>query len=220
LHFEVMHMVETSAIVDLSHYNGDVDLVAAKLDGVLGVIHKATQGTNHKDPRYDQNHQRAQQAGLLWGAYHFGTAEDGVAQADYFLAAVSPGPKDLVVLDFERDATPPSMTLDQARAFVTRVHDRIGRWPGLYSGDYVTELLGANHDPVLSRCWLWLARYGSVVAVPPTWQSWTLWQYTDGSHGPDPLPVNGIGRCDRDKFNGDAAALQSFWTELHRTRYA
>jgi lysozyme len=211
-------MPETNAIIDLSHHNGDVDLVAAKLDGVVGVVHKATQGIDYKDPLYDRNRQRAKQAGLLWGAYHFGTAEDGAAQADHFLGVVAPGPEDLVVLDFER-STSSSMSLEQARSFVTRIHDKIGRWPGFYSGDYVSELLGAAHDPILSRCWFWLACYRSTPKVPPNWPSWTLWQYTDGTNGPDPAPVSGIGRCDRDKFNGDSATLQSFWKDLHRTNY-
>lgn len=213
-------MPETNAIIDLSHHNGDVDLVAAKVDGILGVIHKATQGTTYRDPVYDLNHQRATQAGLFWGAYHFGTGDDGAVQAEHFLSIVTPGPDDLVVLDFESNPQGPSMSLKEARAFVSHIHDKIGRWPGFYSGNYVKELLGAARDPVLSRCWLWLAQYSSVADVPRNWDAWTLWQYTDGTHGPEPNAVSGVGRCDRDKFNGDAAALRSFWTQLHRTNYA
>jgi len=48
--------------------------------------------------------------------------------------------------------------------------------------------------------------------VPVNWEKWTLWQYTDGGLGPDPHSVDGVGRCDRDKFNGDAEALRRFWT--------
>jgi lysozyme len=87
-----------------------------------------------------------------------------------------------------------------------------GRWPGLYSGHYIKELLGTRADPVLANCWLWLAQYGPTAVVPPNWASWTMWQYTDGGLGPEPHVVEGIGRCDRDKFNGSTGALRRLWT--------
>ena len=65
-------MEKTNAVIDLSHFNTTVDLQAAKGDGILGVIHKATQGLTFQDPTYKTNRQQANAAGLLWGAYrHF-----------------------------------------------------------------------------------------------------------------------------------------------------
>ena len=200
-----------NVVVDLSHHNGDVDFEAVAGDGVLGVIHKATQGTGYADPLFVEHRGGALEAGLHWGAYHFGTGEDPVAQAEHFLDVVQPGPDVLLALDFEANLQGPSMTLDQARAFVTHVQAETGRWPGLYSGHYVKELLGAQTDPVLANCWFWLAQYGPTPVVPPTWAYWTLWQYTDGGLGPPPHEVAGIGRCDRDRFNGTQAQLARFW---------
>src|SRR5271154_2040328 len=130
-------MPEVNAVVDLSHHNGNVELSRAKGAGIVGVIHKATQGTNYIDPLYATNHSQALKAGLYWGAYHFGTGGDGVSQADYFLSAVNPGDQDLVVLDFEANPEGPSMTLEESRAFITHVHEKIGRFPGLYAGHYL-----------------------------------------------------------------------------------
>src|SRR6202011_1161753 len=63
-----------NVVVDLSHHNGDVDLQqAATGGGILGVIHKATQGLTYTDPLYEENRDKASAAKLLWGAYHFGT---------------------------------------------------------------------------------------------------------------------------------------------------
>ena len=200
-----------NAIVDLSHHNGTVDLAAAKSDGILGVIHKASQGLAYADPMYAANRAQAGSAGLLWGAYHFGTGADGVAQAEHFLAVASPQPQDLVALDLEANLDGPSMTLEEARAFVTHVRLVTGRWPGLYSGHYVKELLGGGVDPVLANCWFWLAQYGPAAVVPPTWDTWTLWQYTDGGLGPPPHAVEGIGRCDRDLFAGTPRRLVEWW---------
>ena len=204
-------MAELNAVVDLSHHNGIVQLAGLKDAGILGVIHKATQGTQYIDPQYQINRAKALQQTLYWGAYHFGTGSDGIAQAEYFLNIVQPGPNDLLVLDFEANGQGPSMTLEEARAFETHLNDKTGKWPGLYSGHYVKDLLGTSKDPVLSNCWFWLSQYGPTAVVPPNWDDWTLWQYTDGGLGPDPHEVPGIGRCDRDKFNGDAAGLAQLW---------
>jgi lysozyme len=122
----------------------------------------------------------------------------------------------LLVLDFEGNPTGPSMTLEEARAFVTHLKAETGRWPGLYSGHYIKELLGGASDPVLANCWFWLAQYGPTAVVPANWSAWTLWQYTDGAIGPQPHEVDGVGRCDRDKFNGSSAELRTFWAEGSR----
>lgn len=47
--------------------------------------------------------------------------------------------------------------------------------------------------------------------VPANWPTWTMWQYTDGGIGPLPHTVAGIGRCDRDRFNGNATQLKKLW---------
>jgi len=200
-----------NAVVDISHHNGNIDLQQAKGDGIIGVIHKATQGTSGLDPMYVTNRGKAQAAGLLWGAYHFATGGDGVAQAQHFLDTVGNFQNTLLVLDFEQNPAGPSMSLDDARAFVTQVNEVTGRFPGFYSGSYVKQLLGSSKDPVLAQCWLWLAEYGSTAVVPPNWPTWTMWQYTDGAVGPEPHQVAGIGHCDRDQFNGSEAQLQKLW---------
>src|ERR1043165_2582768 len=90
-----------NAVVDLSHHNGNVNLKKAKADGILGVIHKASQGQSNVDPDYEENRAKAEDAGLLWGAYHFGTGSDRVMQADHFLNTVDPDGDTLLVLDLE-----------------------------------------------------------------------------------------------------------------------
>ena len=200
-----------NAVIDLSHHNGLVDLERARADGIVGVIQKATQGRTFVDPTYARNRANAASAGLRWGAYHFGTGGDGVQQAMHFLDTVMPSAGELLVLDFEANHQGPSMSLEEARAFVIHVRESTGRWPGLYSGHYVKELLGTQGDPVLSSCWFWLAQYGPTAVVPAAWPTWSMWQYTDGAVGPEPHEVDGVGRCDRDRFNGTATRLREFW---------
>ena len=201
-----------NVVVDISHHNGNVDLAKAQAAGIVGIIHKATQGTSMIDNMYEKNRQKAEGAGLLWGAYHFGTEADGGAQADFFLSKVNADDKTLLVLDYEPNGNS-TMTLDQARAFVSRVKDVTGRFPGFYSGSLIKEQLGGKPpDPVLSQCFLWLAQYGpEPTHIPQTWATWTMWQYTDGNVGPQPHAVDGIGNCDRDQFNGTVEQLQKLW---------
>ena len=201
-----------NAVIDISHHNGIVDLAKAKADGIVGVIQKATQGTTMVDKMYEQNRQKAVSAGLLWGAYHFGMLADGAAQADFFLSKANADNQTLLVLDYEPNANS-TMTLDQARAFVTRIKEVTGRLPGFYSGSLIKEQLGGKPpDPLLSQCFLWLAQYGPAPKnIPATWSTWTLWQYTDGNIGPEPHSVDGIGNCDRDQFNGSLEQLQQLW---------
>ncbi len=206
-------MPNSNVVIDLSHHNGQVNLAAAVSAGVHGVIHKATQGWKYVDPRYRSARVAARDAGLLWGAYHFGVGADGVAQADFFLSKVEADAETLLVLDFEANAADSSMDLIEARAFVTHLQQVTGRWPGLYGGQYLKELLGASADPVLSHCWLWLAQYGPTAVLPPGWSGWTMWQYTDGAVGPEPHEIPGVGHCDRDIFNGTTNDLRAFWRQ-------
>ncbi len=204
-------MPTTNAVIDISHHNNSVDLLKAKQAGILGVIQKASQGLTNVDPTYADNRVKAREAGLLWGAYHFGDGSDGVAQAESFLRVVGDDPGTLLVLDYESNPAGPSMTLEEARAFVTHVQQATGRFPGFYSGHDIKDALGTTTDPVLAQCWFWLAQYGSTAVVPPNWATWTLWQYTDGAVGPTPHDVDGIGLCDRDMFNGTEDELRAFW---------
>lgn len=205
-------MTVLNAVIDISHYNGDsLDFSQAAGAGILGVIHKASEGLTYRDPMYAANRQAATAAGMMWGAYHFGTGDDPAQQAENFLASIGDPGGVLLALDFEPNGSGATMTLDQASSFTTAVQAATGQWPGLYSGSLIKQLLGSSPDPVLANSWFWLAEYGDEAVVPPNWPIWTMWQYTDGTNGPEPHSVDGIGNCDRDKFNGDEDQLRRLW---------
>jgi lysozyme len=203
-----------NAVIDLSHHNNVTNFQDVRDAGIIGVINKATQGTTVVDGTYGLRKPRALAAGLLWGAYHFGVSGNAQKQADHFLDVVQPGPTDLLVLDFEpnKDGT---MSLADATAFVQRIFQQTGRFPGLYSGQaFLKEQLGTKKNDVLANCFLWVARYSDQPPQVPTatWKTFTFWQYTDGNTGPQPHQVNGVATgCDRDKFNGDESGLRKLW---------
>src|SRR6201996_6717162 len=91
------------AVIDISHlsYVTDFNLMR-RHSGILGVIHKASEGGDWVDQTYAERRPQAEAAGLLWGAYHYGSHQySGADQAQAFLAAAQPGPKTLLALDFE-----------------------------------------------------------------------------------------------------------------------
>ena len=138
---------------------------------------------------------------------------DVQGQTNPFLDTVHPGPTDLLVLDFEPNPRENTMRLVEAEEFVARVQEHTGRFPGVYSGQaFIRAQLGNRTDTVLKNGLLWIARSSAQLPqVPPAFPTFTLWQYTDGSAGPQPHRVPGIGRCDRDKLNGDEAGWRRLW---------
>ena len=203
-----------NAVVDISHHNRVTSFAKARDAGIVGVILKATQGTVYVDPTFATNRRRARDAGLLVGAYHFGIAGDPLAQAEHLVDTA--GRDALLVLDFEGNPQGHDMSLLEAEHFVHHIHTLTGRYPGLYSGHTIKEALvragiTSPTQTELSQCWLWIAQYSAAPLIPKIWSNWTLWQYTDGAAGQPPHLVPGIGRCDRDMFNGTQAELAAFW---------
>jgi lysozyme len=198
------------AVIDISHFNGPtLDFAAAQRAGLMGVICKATQGTDYVDPTLDERRTAAHTAGLLTGAYHFGVGGDGVGQAGVFLSHAQPG--DLLALDLEPNPEGENMALQDVVDFVTYLVDAVAVQPLIYGSSYLKQLVAAGCPAELTACPLWLAEYGPQAALPFGWAVWSLWQYSDGHANAPPSPWPGIGVCDRDRFNGDADGLRAFW---------
>ncbi len=203
-------MIDT--IVDLNHNDNVTSWDATVKGGVVAVIHKASQGLHFTDPMYPLRRLPATSRGLLWGAYHFATGADGVQQADHFLQAAHPDKDTFIALDLERNPDGPTVTLQQARAFVMQIQRVTGRLPYIYGSDLVSDFAGTHGDALLCQCPLWIARYSAhAPVVPPSWKNWTLWQYVAGetAHDVDALP--GLGKVDRSRFAGDLAGLKKVW---------
>lgn len=110
--------------IDVSHHNGDIDFRAVAADSVEFVLIKATEGIDHIDSCMVRNYDRAVEAGLKVGFYHFFRFDrGGVRQGRHFLSAVSGRPVDLpLVIDVETANNPKT---DYYRV-VGRLRDMIG----------------------------------------------------------------------------------------------
>jgi hypothetical protein len=127
---------------------------AMKSEGILGVIHEATYPRFERDARYRERQVAATQVGLLWGAYHYGDATNRWCnksdppgrsfprrRGGVSASAARPEKRRqgvLLLLDFEKNGHYPggTMTVAQAVAFVERIRERTGKYPGLYCSEY------------------------------------------------------------------------------------
>lgn len=166
-------------VIDISHHNTVKDFAALKAAGVLGVIHKCTQGANYVDPLYAARRKLATDAGLLWGAYTFNTGEPVAFQIKNFISHAEPDTKTLMCLDFE-DNPSSQMSLGQCKQFLTSFNSQLGRKAVLYSGNRIKDLLGTQIDHVFGTHRLWVPQYGPAAKTQGSWAgNWWLWQYSE-----------------------------------------
>ncbi len=193
-------------VIDISH-NNDIDLPAAKAAGIVAIIHKATEGATFQDPMYATRRAEARQLGLLWGAYHVGTAADVGQQLANFAQTAQPEAGDLVVLDYEVNSGN-QMTRQQAEQFVTQFQQQYGYRPLLYGSSLLPAIPAASP---LAACRLWIADYVTAAqpSLPAAFDAYVLWQFTDGTV-PSPLETAGVA-VDRDRFDGTQQELLALW---------
>lgn len=192
-------------VLDLSHWNklanaGFADMAA---DGVIGVIHKCTEGSSYVDDTYTMRRDQAEAAGLLWGAYHFLRPGDMREQAQHFVQHAGSD----VGLLYAADHEDPEVSLADLKDFLRIVHDLTGHAPVLYSGHVIKEQLGSGADPELARYPLWLAHYSDRPSWPDaTWPMWWLWQYTELGQS-----AGVAGAVDCNRYAGELDDLRREW---------
>src|SRR5581483_25131 len=192
-------------ILDISDWQGSVDVAAVKASGVAGLICKLSEGTFNVQSTFRRDWDGAGAQGLWRAAYHFARADTAAApeaEADHLLAtlpALETG--DAVALDLEVGSGDLSA---YALRWMRRVEDKIGVRPLFYSYlAFIEEHLTA---PTLAAYPLWLAAYGSQQpATPAPWTATALWQHTQTAR------VNGIdGNVDESLFGGTVEQLRAF----------
>jgi lysozyme len=206
-------MVLVPRVSDISHHNTVSSFQDAADAGLWGIIHKATQGSNYRDPDYAKRRSAAKAAGLLWGAYHFNDGSDVVSQVANFLRYAQPDTDTLLVLDYE-DNPRSNMSIVQAVQFLRLIESK-GYSCAIYSGNRLKESIGrlkAADRQYVTQHLLWLCQYGPTPRLPAGFDTYFLWQYTDGVVGPQPRRIAGIhGEVDLNVFNGTREQLEELW---------
>lgn len=199
-------------VVDLSHWDPAYDYEAVVDDGIVGVIYKATEGKSYTDPTYVPQQQAAKGLGLKWGAFHFANSDDVSKQINNFLTYACPDPDELFCLDWE-DNGGNVMPLNDAKTWITEVEAALKR-PGecvLYSGNTAKEALGDTVDPFFGQRRLWLCHYSETPSWQRSWETYWLWQFTDGIVGSHPHDIEGIGPCDINSYDHGPDRLMAEW---------
>jgi lysozyme len=192
---------KNQAVIDLSHWNTVNSWKAIVDDGVVGVVHKFSQGVSYRDPDYNQRMSAAIDVGLLFGRYHFGDGSNVQDQVSNFLIGWID--HELLALDWETNTTGPTMSTSQAVEFVQEVERRTGVIPVLYSGNVLKE---SEPREELMNCRLWLAHYANQPVCPLGWEEPWLWQWTEAG------VISGVvGPVDLDSFAGRVDMLVDTW---------
>src|SRR5262245_6454915 len=201
-------------VLDISHYNIVSSWSQVRNAGILGIIHKATEGTTYVDDQYTSYRSKALDAGLLWGAYHFANGDNVQDQVENFLRTVGVDENTLYALDWEDDPNGNTMNVGEAQDFLERIAREIGQNRCVvYSGNLAKEMLGDSVNAFFGGHRLWLAQYGDSPVVQPSWDDYWLWQYSDGTYGPGPHGCPGVdGDVDTNSYDGRDEDLRAEWS--------
>lgn len=193
--------------LDISHHQGEIDWTELKKhnpkDSPVSFIYmKASEGSDHKDPRFEENWSGAKKNGFTRGAYHyFGTHSTGLAQANWFIKNVKLEKGDLPpMVDVEEKPENKTLFMQELKIFIAKIEEHYGVKPIIYSGKkYKARYLD---DRYFDRFPTWIAHY--YVDSLEVEQNWTFWQCSDKGRLP------GIGRkVDINIFNGEPLKLES-----------
>lgn len=181
--------------IDISAHNGMMNLYAAAEDGVEFIWIKASEGESFRDRDFRLNHQKAGDAGIKRGAYHFFRFDkDGVSQAINLLDAVGGRKLEMgVAIDVESSGNAGDIPVETVKERLAAMVDYLnlrGFSPTLYCNkrDYYEYL-----DESFPGSRLWICSFSE----DPIAEEWKFWQFNH--HG----RIDGItGNVDLNVFGG------------------
>lgn len=184
--------------IDVSEWQGDIDFNQVRNSGIEMVYIRAGFGSNYTDRWYEQNYDKAKNAGLKIGMYHYVTARnvpEARAQARFFASLLAGKSYDCrPAMDFESLAGLSSQAAnDIAQAYLSVLKNSTGYVPMVYSDVYNIENVWYAS---LRNYPLWAAEYGAdAPRSTGHWDTWAGFQYSDAGRIP------GIsGNVDLDRF--------------------
>lgn len=202
-------------LADGSSFQANIDWPAVKRAGFAGGTEKVSQGTTYANPFWPAA--RAALTALASpsftpGAYHYLTAGNGAAQADWFARQAGPIPGFVIWCDLERAAAGLQPSVADSRAFVARVRQHYpGKRVGLYAGESFTGSASLTFADML-----WTPHYVSGSGSPASLYQRVPASWWNAYGGLSPLllqfsqsaPVPGVsGLADISAYRGTAAEL-------------
>jgi GH25 family lysozyme M1 (1,4-beta-N-acetylmuramidase) len=168
--------------IDVSNNNGSINWEKVKKAGYKFAYIKASEGTNFKDTLFVSNVQKAKEAGIKTGAYHFarpsGSVEDGKEEADHFITMMNKAQTDLIpALDLEATKLNMDQTAEWVETFISHVKKSTGKNVIIYTGLWFMDRY-PGLSKKLSKYPLWVSYYKESAPPDNGWDNWTIWQYT------------------------------------------
>jgi lysozyme len=171
--------------IDTSRWNGSVDWVTARANGVNFAFLKATEGGEIIDPLFSQNWDAARAAGVPVGAYHFWFhCRPAAEQARWFIrnvpraAGALPPVLDMEWTPFSPTCTlrpPPDVIRREAKIFLDALEQHYGQRPIIYSAP---DFFETNEMWRLGNYDFWLRSVAGHPRDIYAGRHWTFWQYT------------------------------------------
>lgn len=169
-------------IIDVSHWNGDIDYHKVKQNGVIGVIIKVGGSDGainyYKDKKFETNYKKAKEAGLLVGAYWFAGKQidsmaRGIRDAMFFEELIKGKQFELpVFIDYEKGNKKNKIGNTEAIIGFCNYMEGKRYFVGVYGSDRNTFEEMVHKDRLTSYYW-WVANYST-----KPFNKCGLWQYT------------------------------------------
>ena len=170
--------------VDVSYYQGEIDMAALKSQNVNFVYIKATEGSSYKDVQFSDNWKAAREVDLPAGAYHFFSyVSSGATQAENYIATVGELEKGRLIpavdmeLSREQKENPPekSEVVASLKVFLAALEEKYKCKPIIYATkDYYEVYLKDDFKDyprwIRSVYWPVYVEAGG---------DWLVWQYDD-----------------------------------------
>jgi GH25 family lysozyme M1 (1,4-beta-N-acetylmuramidase) len=200
--------------IDVSTWNGTIRWGKVATAGYRFAFGKATEGTAYNDKTYATNRNGSENAGLVFGAYHFArpvgknfaaATASAIRQANHFLAVATPQPGELPpILDLEVTGNlTKRRLLAWTLAWLDQIYARTGVEPFLYTSPLFWKgHLSDSTAAAAGGTGLWIAHWTSAsqpMVPAQNWDGngWRFWQWTNCARVP------GINHCtDGDRMNG------------------
>lgn len=209
---QILHEIESftrTKGVDISVFNGNVDMNKLKQQGYSFVIIRLGYGgdqTDQDDTMFETNVRKAEAAGLDWGAYIYSYAlsvNHAKSEVNHTLRLLrGKHPTMPIAFDWENDdykqrnGMPSNATVREiARTYINGIYNA-GYYPMIYTGYY--WLKGAfDDDSLFSHCDIWLAQWSTKYDYHD--RPIGMWQYGGETNYIESPYISGqVGAFDKD----------------------
>ena len=194
-------------LIDVSHWQGNIDFAKVKNAGYSGVIIKAGGSDKgcYADSMFNTNYNNAKANGLYVGCYYYVgpkclSKEDGEADAKRFVEIIKGKTFELpVYMDVEAQAAAQKDAVTNSIIGFCEYMESQGYFVGVYASDISGFKDRINYNDIRDKYSLWVARYGKKPTYATTYD---VWQYSSTGS------VSGIsGNVDLDECYKDFPSI-------------